>query len=49
FANLYREFADAIRSGDPLPTHLPSIEAGLRGVKFIEQVIASNDAGNTWT
>ncbi len=48
FANLYREFADAIRSGDSLPTHLPSIEAGLRGVKFIEQVIASNDAGNTW-
>jgi predicted dehydrogenase len=48
FGNLYREFAEAIRAGGPMPEHLPSIEAGVRGVKFIEKVIASNDAGNTW-
>jgi len=49
FGNLYREFAAAIRAGGPMPEHLPSIEAGKRGVRFIEQVIASSDAGNTWT
>jgi predicted dehydrogenase len=48
FANLYREFAAAIRAGGPMPAHLPSIESGVRGVKFIEQVIASSEAGNTW-
>jgi predicted dehydrogenase len=48
FANLYREFAGAVRSGGPLPEHLPSINAGLRGVNFIEQVIASSEAGNEW-
>lgn len=44
FANLYTEFAVALRDGGPLPAHLPSIEAGLRGVRFIEDVIASSDA-----
>ncbi|MDF1799169.1 MAG: Gfo/Idh/MocA family oxidoreductase [Planctomycetota bacterium] len=43
FANLYTDLATSIRSGEPLPAHLPSIEAGLRGVRFIEDVIASSE------
>ena len=42
FANLYADLANAIRAGGPLPPHTPSIEAGLRGVAFIEDVIASS-------
>ena len=42
FANLYTDLAHAIRAGEPLPAHTPSIEAGLRGVRFIEDVIASS-------
>ena len=47
FAVLYREFAGALRAwkqGDknPLPATLPGIQAGLRGMRFIERVIESN-------
>lgn len=47
FAVLYREFADALiawKRGDvnPLPPTLPGIEAGVRGMRFIERVIESN-------
>jgi len=47
FAVLYREFADALEawkqgSSNPLPATLPGIEAGVRGMRFIERVIASN-------
>jgi len=47
FAVLYREFADALfawkqGSAYPLPATLPGIEAGVRGMKFIERVIESN-------
>jgi predicted dehydrogenase len=47
FAVLYREFADALiafKQGDknPLPATLPGIEAGVRGMRFIERVIESN-------
>jgi predicted dehydrogenase len=47
FAVLYREFADALLawkqgSRNPLPATLPGIEAGVRGMKFIERVIESN-------
>ena len=47
FAVLYREFADRLtawkagnRTG--LPTTLPGIEAGVRGMRFIERAIESN-------
>ena len=46
FGNLYRELAAAIRAGSALPEHLPSIDAGVRGVRFIESVIASSDASS---
>jgi len=47
FAVLYREFADALNSwkqgsANPLPATLPGIEAGVRGMRFIDRVIESN-------
>jgi predicted dehydrogenase len=47
FAVLYREFADALAAWkqgarDPAPATLPGIEAGVRGMRFIERVIASS-------
>ena len=47
FAVLYREFADgllAFKAGNanPLPATLPGIEAGVRGMRFIERAIESN-------
>ncbi len=52
FAVLYREFADAFeawRAGkpDPLPSTLPGIVAGVRGMRFIERTIESNKR-NKW-
>ncbi len=52
FANLYKEFADcvqALRSGSPAPaTLLPTVADGVRGVKFIEKVVASSRTGSIW-
>jgi len=47
FAVLYREFADGLlawKQGkpNPLPPTLPGIEAGVRGMRFIDRVIESN-------
>ncbi|MGH9604426.1 MAG: Gfo/Idh/MocA family protein [Terracidiphilus sp.] len=47
FAVLYREFADALvawKQGNPapLPATLPGIEAGVRGMRFIERAIESS-------
>ena len=47
FAVLYREFADALQAWkqgntNPLPSTLPGIEAGVRGMRFIDRVIESN-------
>jgi len=47
FAVLYREFADVLDawkqgSANPLPATLPGIEAGVRGMRFIERAIESN-------
>lgn len=47
FAVLYREFADALiawKNGNahPLPPTLPGIDAGVRGMRFIERAIESN-------
>jgi predicted dehydrogenase len=47
FAVLYREFAEAFwawKAGDknPLPATLPGIEAGVRGMRFIERAIESS-------
>lgn len=47
FAVLYREFADGLIAwkdgkANPLPPTLPGIEAGVRGMRFIDRVIESN-------
>ncbi len=47
FATLYREFATALIAwkegkANPLPATLPGIEAGVRGMRFIERTIESN-------
>lgn len=42
FANLYGDFADAIRAGDGLPEHLPGIAQGVRTMAFVERAIASS-------
>ena len=47
FAVLYREFADGLtawKAGnrDAFPSTLPGIEAGVRGMRFIERAIESN-------
>jgi predicted dehydrogenase len=52
FAVLYREFADALNAwkqgqGNALPETLPGIEAGVRGMRFIERAIESN-RGENW-
>lgn len=47
FAVLYREFAEALvewkqGNANPLPATLPGIEAGVRGMRFIERAVESN-------
>jgi predicted dehydrogenase len=47
FAVLYREFADGLFAwkqgkADAFPATLPGIEAGVRGMRFIERVVESN-------
>jgi predicted dehydrogenase len=49
FAVLYREFAEGLLSwredkAHSLPATLPGIQAGVRGMRFIERAIASNHA-----
>ena len=55
FANLYRNFALTVKAGitgaTPEPEWLdyPGIEEGVRGMAFIENVIASGKATQKWT
>ncbi len=55
FANIYRNFAGHIRATlegkapDPLVTDYPKIEDGIRGMAFIEAVVASSKGNAAWT
>lgn len=55
FANLYRNFARAIREvtdGRKPDFHLypvPDVSDGVRGMAFIDAVVASSEAGQKWT
>ena len=55
FANHYMNFCDTIRAVDAgeTPTaamlDFPCVHDGVRGLRFIEAVVASNDAGGAWT
>ncbi|MEO8114628.1 MAG: Gfo/Idh/MocA family oxidoreductase [Phenylobacterium sp.] len=48
FANLYRDFADAIAEGrkDAAPT--PDIAEGVRGMAFVETAVAASRDGKGW-
>lgn len=54
FANNYLNFADTIRAkmDGRAPTELeldfPDVQAGVRGMKFVEAVVASSQNGNVW-
>jgi len=37
------------RAPNPLACQVPTIEDGLRGMQFIEAVVASSRAGGRWT
>lgn len=47
-ANVYRGFADAIHGVPGAEERFPGIEAGVRGMRFIEATLASSRAGQTW-
>ena len=47
FANIYRDFAAAIREGRPAPI-VPGIIEGVRGLAFVEQAVLSSREGSTW-
>ncbi|MBL7187362.1 MAG: Gfo/Idh/MocA family oxidoreductase [Phycisphaerae bacterium] len=55
FANNYRNFADTIRAKltrtkpDPLALDFPDVKDGLRGMLFIETVLASAKSKQKWT
>nr|WP_027863787.1 Gfo/Idh/MocA family oxidoreductase [Massilia alkalitolerans] len=54
FAQLYRDAAaqiHAVEAGQPLPeasASLPTVEDGVAGLRFIDAVLASHDAGSRW-
>lgn len=54
FANIYRNVAHCLQarlagtSPDPLLTDFPTVEDGLRGMRFIQKVVESSAAGATW-
>jgi predicted dehydrogenase len=47
FANLYRDFASRLRSGNGF-TAFPTIYTGLRGMAFIDAVVDSNSNDAAW-
>ena len=55
FANLYRNFAQTIQASlanetaSPEMLDYPGIEAGIRGMAFVENVIASGKSDQKWT
>jgi hypothetical protein len=55
FANIYRNFANHLASVidgttvDPLTLDYPGIEDGIRGMAFIEAVVASSHGNARWT
>lgn len=55
FANIYCNFADTVRASltrtkaDPLALDFPNVDDGLRGMLFIETVLASAKSKQKWT
>jgi predicted dehydrogenase len=48
FANLYRDFADAIVAGHGAPGLVPGINEGVRGMAFVETAVAASREGAGW-
>lgn len=54
FANIYRNFAICLRARlngeevDPVYNDFPSVEDGVRGMAFIESVVASSNSDQKW-
>lgn len=46
--NIYKGTAQAIRGKEYRTGSFPTIKEGVRGMKFIEAVLASNEKGQTW-
>ncbi len=55
FANNYLNFAETVRAKitrskpNPLALDFPNVNDGLRGMQFIETVLASNKSKQKWT
>jgi len=55
FANIYCNFADTVRAKltrtkpDPLVLDFPNVKDGLRGMLFIDTVLASTKSKQKWT
>ena len=55
FANIYKNFAGAVRArlenrdATPIESDFPKIQDGIRGMAFIEAVVASSKANAAWT
>ncbi|MGC6480020.1 MAG: Gfo/Idh/MocA family protein [Flavobacteriaceae bacterium] len=47
-ANIYKGVAKALRSETAFSGEYPSMEDGVRGMHFIEQVVNSHNQGNVW-
>jgi predicted dehydrogenase len=47
-ANIYKGTAKSIRGEKFNPGEFPTVHDGVRGMKFIHAVVASNKKGNTW-
>ena len=51
FANIYRETADLIlahHNKTEFTNLVPTVDDGLRGMRFIDKAVASNQAGSIW-
>jgi predicted dehydrogenase len=48
FGNLYKGAAKALRGDAIVPGQFPGIDDGVRGMRFIESVVKSNQEGNIW-
>lgn len=46
--NIYKGMAKAVRGADYDPAEFPTITDGVRGMRFIEQSVASHQEGNVW-
>ena len=46
--NIYKGTAQAIRGESYVAGAFPTIRDGVRGMNFIEKVVASSRQGNTW-